>query len=281
MHRLTFLLILLCTTLSAYAQRKEKHPAADIKVSYNYHQIFLRGGKEVTERDIPMLLLANTSTSKFYAPHTEYKDSLDSTPSGRALYKEVLHAALRAQDHNALDQITYKTHLYVFKDVVKSEITLYDEAGFLEFGSYTEPFSEQHWQIGDSIKQVLGYECQMAEMDYHGRHWTVWFATDIPLQDGPWKFHGLPGLILEASESSGQHAFVATGIEASDATMVPIYNKKKYAKMDRKAMLKGTRHALGNSTSMLRAQTGLDLGVSSAPVTEEISQYDFLETDYH
>ena len=281
MHRLTFLLMLLCTTLGAQVQRKEKHPAADIKVSYNYHQIFLRGGKEVTERDIPMLLLANTSTSKFYAPHTEYKDSLDSTPSGRALYKEVLHAALRAQDHNALDQITYKTHLYVFKDVVKSEITLYDEAGFLEFGSYTEPFSEQHWQIGDSIKQVLGYECQMAEMDYHGRHWTVWFATDIPLQDGPWKFQGLPGLILEASEPSGQHTFVATGIEASDVTMVPIYNKKKYAKMERKAMLKGTRHARDNSMSMFRAQTGLDLGVSDAPVTEETRQYDFLETDYH
>ena len=209
-HRLTILWMLLCTALGTHAQWKEKHPAADIKVSYNYHQIFLRGGKELTERDI-----------------------------------------------------------------------LYDEAGFLEFGCYTDPFSEQHWQIGDSIKQVLGYECQMAEMDYHGRHWTVWFATDIPLQDGPWKFHGLPGLILEASEPSGQHTFVATGIEASDATMVPIYNKKKYAKMDRKAMLKDTRNARDNSMSMFRAQTGLDLGVSDAPVTEETRQYDFLETDYH
>lgn len=71
MHRLTILWMLLCTALGAHAQRKEKHPVADIKVSYNYHQIFLRGGKEVTERDIPMLLRANTSVSKFYAPHTE------------------------------------------------------------------------------------------------------------------------------------------------------------------------------------------------------------------
>ena len=101
------------------------------------------------------------------------------------------------------------------------------------------------------------------------------------MQDGPWKFHGLPGLILEASEPSGQHTFVATGIEASDATMVPIYNKKKYAKMERKAMLKGTRYARDNSMSMFRVQTGLDLGVSDASVTEETRQYDFLETDYH
>ncbi len=112
----------------------------------------------VIERDIPMLLLANNEGSKFYCPNTEYRDSLESTPSGRAKAKEILHNALRSysssHDRAVLDDIiAYKTFLYVFKDVPKSLITVHDKAGLTDFGCYTEPLDAQLWQIGDSVKQ--------------------------------------------------------------------------------------------------------------------------------
>lgn len=78
----------------------------------------------------------------------------------------------------------------------------------------------------------------MAETDYHGRHWTVWFTPEIPLQDGPWKLCGLPGLILEATDSTDQHSFIATGIENSNQEIYPIYEPRKYDKMKRIDMLK-------------------------------------------
>ena len=59
------------------------------------------------------------------------------------------------------------------------------------------------WETGDSTKNILGYECIQAQTDYHGRHWTVWFTPEIPVHDGPWKFRGLPGLILEATTGDG------------------------------------------------------------------------------
>ena len=94
-----------------------------------------------------------------------------------------------------------------------------------EYGYYEEPFSEIDWQIvEDSTKTVLGYQCIMASTDYHGRKWTVWFTPEIPVQDGPWKFCGLPGLILEAAEEKGHHHFTADGIEQSSQSIYPIYN---------------------------------------------------------
>ena len=68
----------------------------------------------------------------------------------------------------------------------------------------------------DSTKNILEYECVLAESDYHGRHWIAWFAPEIPVDAGPWKLLDLPGLIMEAVDSTGQHHFTATGIESSD-----------------------------------------------------------------
>ena len=282
----TILLLLIFTVTPLSAKKKTDYPRAEIKVEYNYHKKSLRGSDSVIERDIPFILLANSVQSKFYCPSTEFKDSLLSTPSGKAKEREMFNAAALAysqnRDRSAMDGVVYRTHIYVIKDGVNAVSTVYDVAGLGEYGYYSEPFSELEWSIvEDSTKTVLGYECMKATAGYHGREWSVWFAPEIPVQDGPWKFCGLPGLILEAAEPSGQHHFIATGIETSDKEIAPIYNVEKYDKMDRREMLKGYRNSQENGIAIFKARTGYDLGVKDAPVTEETRKYDFLETDYH
>lgn len=56
----------------------------DFKRRQCYYNKFLRGGDGVVEKNTPFILLANQEQSKFYCPSTEYRDSLLSTPSGRA-----------------------------------------------------------------------------------------------------------------------------------------------------------------------------------------------------
>lgn len=180
------------------------------------------------------------------------------------------------------DGVVYHSRLYVTKDFAKSVSTTYDQAGMGECGYYDEPFSEIDWVIvEDSTKTILDYQCVMATTDYHGRKWTVWFTPEIPLTDGPWKFCGLPGLVMEASEPSVQHCFTVTGIEASSQPIFPVFNTE-YEKMDRKDMLRASRHYRENGNAMFKAATGYELGGGvDAPVTEETRKYDYLETDYH
>lgn len=282
-NRLLTISILLFLTLGANAKKKDRdYPRAEIKVSYNYHEKYMRGNVEYAEHEIPMLLLANSNQSKFYSPHTEYKDSLESTPSGRAKAKQIFDIAMMkyidSKDESALNSVVYHTFIYVFKDNQLEKMTVYDKAGITERGVYEEPFSELAWEIGDSTKNVLGYECVMATADYHGRKWTAWFAPEIPAHDGPWKLRGLPGLILEATDSTGHHSFVADGVEKSTLPMYPIYCKEEYDKMSRLDMLRSLRNYRDNSHAMTKAATEgmLDLGPDAPTQTK----YDYLETDY-
>ena len=179
-----------------------------------------------------------------------------------------------------MNAVVYQTFLYIFRSKSDNRMTVYDKAGSLEYGVYTEPLGEIQWEITDSAKTVLGYECVMATANYHGRDWTVWFAPDIPLQEGPWKICGLPGLILEASESTGQHSFVATGLEASNQAIVPIYPYQQYDKMSRIEMLRQLRNYRDHGRAIDAAATGLNLGPDHIRTGEEVN-IDFLETDYH
>lgn len=53
------------------------------------------------------------------------------------------------------------------------------------------------WKIADSIKTIGDLKVQQAETSFGGRKWIAWFAREIPLSYGPYKFNGLPGLITE------------------------------------------------------------------------------------
>lgn len=54
------------------------------------------------------------------------------------------------------------------------------------------------WKIqNDQQKTILGYRCNKALLNYRGRNYEAFYTVEIPIQNGPWKFHGLPGLILE------------------------------------------------------------------------------------
>ncbi len=270
--------------LDLSAKKKAEYPRAEIKVGYTYHETFVRGSDGIIKRDIPFVLLANKEQAKFYSPKTEYMDSLESTPQGRAISKQLRNDAIKryseTKDESTMKSVVYQAFLYIFRSISDNQMTVYDKAGSLEFGVYTEPLGEIQWEISDSTKTVLGYNCVMATANYHGRDWTAWFAPDIPLQEGPWKLTGLPGLILDASESTGQHSFEVTGLEASNQEIVPIYPYQQYDKMSRIEMLRQLRNYRDHGRAIDAASTGLNLGPDHIRTGEEVN-IDFLETDYH
>ena len=70
-----------------------------------------------------------------------------------------------------------------------------------------------NWKILPEKEKIGEWNAQKAEADFAGRHWTAWFSTEIPIQDGPYKFRGLPGLIVKIEDKTGSHKMELKGIK--------------------------------------------------------------------
>lgn len=76
------------------------------------------------------------------------------------------------------------------------------------------------WKILPDKEKIGEYNAQKAITSFGGREWTAWFTIDIPFQDGPYKFYGLPGLIVKIEDKTGTHAMTLVGnkkVQASAA----------------------------------------------------------------
>lgn len=91
---------------------------------------------------------------------------------------------------------------------------------------HEEKLPKMKWVIKKQKKQIENFECTRAILNFRGRSYEAWFAPKIPIQEGPWKFHGLPGLILEISDLKKEYSFIATSIKYPVSTTNEIVNLK-------------------------------------------------------
>lgn len=266
--------IVVClVAITAIAQTK-----ADIEVSYTMISPNMRTGK-LGDTTHQYVLLTNTQESKFYSPRTEQIDSLCSTPEGEAKFKEMQRAAVLGGDYDNVPR--RDGSMYVVKSTEPGNLKVYDTAGTEQY-IVEESLENIEWTlVEDSVKNVLGYDCIMATADYHGRKWTVWFTPELPVQAGPWKLGGLPGLILEADADNGVYSFIATGIHNTDRPIIPVYLADRYEKISRKDFLKAKRSFLDNPLGQINAKYGASGVVVSGDVKfADASEVDLIETDY-
>lgn len=77
----------------------------------------------------------------------------------------------------------------------------------------SEELASQTWEITDDTTSIKGYLCNKATTSFRSREYISWFALDIPINDGPWKFYGLPGLILKVEDKEQIFQFSLVGLE--------------------------------------------------------------------
>lgn len=89
---------------------------------------------------------------------------------------------------------------------------------------------EMNWKILSEKEKIGDFNTQKASLYFAGRIWTAWFVSDIPIQDGPYKFHGLPGLIIKIEDKTKSHSFVLKEIKklTSDQEWVSDSEKKSF-----------------------------------------------------
>ena len=69
-----------------------------------------------------------------------------------------------------------------------------------------------NWELKEGNQKIMGYNCQPATTHFAGRDYTAWFTMELPINAGPYKFNGLPGIILKVEESNKYFVWTAIGI---------------------------------------------------------------------
>lgn len=89
------------------------------------------------------------------------------------------------------------------------------------FFVYPDSVPSMEWNFRDEeTDSIIGYGCQKATVEFAGRSCTAWFTPEIPLPFGPYKFGGLPGLILKLEDAEQQYIWEAVGFERANAPIM-------------------------------------------------------------
>ena len=144
---------------------------------------------------------------------------------------------------------------------------------------YDEEMPVLDWELTDAFTTVLGYECQSARCRFRGREWTVFYTEEIPIMDGPWKLHGLPGLIMKASDAEGHYTFECIGIKSKADRPVTIY-KVPFNKTDRLGYYDAKHRYEVNPYAYYEATTGGHITVTDGAGNPQPDAYDPMELPY-
>jgi GLPGLI family protein len=181
MNKIIYFLLLIITH-SLYAQ--------NLRISYDYK--FVQDSLDVNNISNELVLLDITEKGSIFYSRPQYlNDSV-------AFYNNKTNTIQSKIDFSVKKDLSYTTY-------VNNQI-----------GNVNYTFQEKDdlkWKILSEKKQILGYKVQKATLKFGGRNWIAWFSNDLPIQDGPYIFHGLPGLILSIEDEKKYHLFNVIGLE--------------------------------------------------------------------
>lgn len=86
-------------------------------------------------------------------------------------------------------------------------------AGLVQRYQYDEPCPMLKWELAEGDTIIAGYNCKKALTSLWGRDYIAWYAPEIDLPYGPYKFNGLPGLVFMVVDTHDNHKFTLSGLE--------------------------------------------------------------------
>ncbi|WP_158608845.1 GLPGLI family protein [Paenimyroides viscosum] len=100
----------------------------------------------------------------------------------------------------------------------------------------TDKLVKYDWTLTDDEKTIGSYKVKKATAKINGEDIIAWYASELPVQDGPKDYYGLPGLIIELiAEKKTYHAIKVTKNNSKLSITKPSkgekVNKEKYLKI--------------------------------------------------
>lgn len=102
-----------------------------------------------------------------------------------------------------IKQSDYFSEIYIDKKTKILTENLFERYALKKFYAVSEKVPTMKWKLFNTEKKISNYLCKKARTTFRGRIYDVWYTEAIPISIGPWKFSGLPGLILAVEDQEG------------------------------------------------------------------------------
>ncbi len=208
--KLCLLLIFLSFKILAQEKSQEKF---DYKATYQLEYQEDSTDQSSIKSEAGVLYLGD-GQSRYSSLGKAIKDSLENMTNPKNM---------RMDEYNQMTDFKYT----IFKDYQDNELILAEKVFQYEF-KYKQDLKTIDWKIQQETKEILDYKAQKATGSFAGRNYIAWFAPALSFSDGPYKFSGLPGLILEISDLKNQYHFSLTGFQELEKPVSTVLNLDKY-----------------------------------------------------
>jgi GLPGLI family protein len=162
---------------------------------------------------------------------------------------------------NNLPNTNHKYSIYI-----KDNDLLFHTYIALDYMHYEEKLN-YNWQITEETREINGYTARKALTTYGGRNWEAWYTSEIALNSGPYKFKGLPGLILEVKDSDNLFHFTLHSMHSDSKTIIKkhafhVFGLENCSKVTREEFNKIIHHHKNN---IAKRKVSLNNGLTVRP----------------
>lgn len=217
--------------------------------------------------DNMLLQIGTKGLSKF----SSYKNLTVDSIIMRSSQEQIANAAMEGK-------LSTGEFMTIYKNYPEGKLT-HTEKICQDWFRYEEDMPQFEWEMTDSVANVLGYKCQSARCKFRGREWTVFYTEEIPLSEGPWKLHGLPGLIMKATDEKGHYSFECIGIKSKASRPITIY-KVPFNKVKREDYYDTKHRYEVNPYAYFEATTGGHITVTDEAGNPTLDAYDPIELPF-
>lgn len=200
--RKTLIILLL---FSSYFIQAQIQGEADYLVKYEVDFVLDSTNREDVKHEVHHLYTGAT-TSKFISEGLLYRDSI------MQVMRNQPRGNWRAMRGTMENMPRSEFNATVFKDLKNTEVWIQQNVAQDRF-LYQEPEVPIQWEFTDESKMIEQYMALKATTSFGGRDYEAWFTLEVPINDGPYVFSGLPGLILELYDTEKDYHFNLASIQ--------------------------------------------------------------------
>lgn len=261
MKRILFILLYTSLSIQGYSQLRFDYPVTEIEaVEYTvtYSHTYQRDSLADFKGQSDMYLFLGKKTSKFLSSELYSADTIMRNIDNSAEFQSFL-----LDRNKPFPKLQYR----IWKNYPQEGKLTYIEHIPSQTYKYTESLEPFDWELLQETDTIQGYPSQKATCNYGGRRWVAWFTPEIAYSDGPYKFNGLPGLIIKLYDSRHHYEFEMVKIEKPDNELMIDITEKEYLETTKQKFFRAKDAFWSNIRSRAR-EAGVDKKAQQHAVKE-------------